>query len=130
MAETLAVRQKRKATRRGRDDDGENACFTGATKDFTSRLLFSRSLLRERASVEQRRLTRGRRGDPSRRVAILSSLFPKTKRAFQRRENAPFFHRFCYYSWYNVPVCDSPQPLIYTRISKMNPTSGASHLRE
>lgn len=42
MAETLAVRQKRKATRRGRDDS-ENACFTVATKDFTSWLLFSRS---------------------------------------------------------------------------------------
>lgn len=42
MAETLAVRQKRKATRRGRDDS-ENACFTVATKDFTSWLLFSRN---------------------------------------------------------------------------------------
>lgn len=87
MAETLAVRQKRKATRRDRDDD-ENACFTGATKDFTSRLLFSRSV-RDRASVEQRRLTRGHRTPAVSR--FFPPYFPKWNHS-DTRERTPLSH--------------------------------------
>ena len=128
--ETLAVRQKRKATRRGRDDDGENACFTGATKDFTSRLLFSRSLVaRARQRRTARRLTmRTQGGSPAAVLRFFPPCFPK-RHASQRRQNAPFFHRSA--TTIRGTMCQFviPPPfnlLIYIHISKMDPHHAAS----
>lgn len=84
MAGTLAVRQKRKATRDAARDDSENACFTVATKDFTSWLLFSRSARAHKS--ERRRFTRGHRTMSC--LSILSHPFSKMK-SFQREKTTP-----------------------------------------